>query len=117
MSTHHGEGFRIIEVFGDIDIDSAGELRAALYEAVLEARLVVADLSGVTWAELPAIGALALVTHVAEQMDRQVRLAAPHHSVRFVAARVGAARLLRVFPSVAAALGAPAMAGQPVLTS
>ncbi|BBJ37873.1 hypothetical protein GCM10017744_003980 [Streptomyces antimycoticus] len=68
-----------VTVSGDLDLVTAGNVRQALQTAVAENRVVVIDLSGVTFCDCTGLSALLAAARTAQVGDVELRLRTVPH--------------------------------------
>ncbi|MFC8230781.1 STAS domain-containing protein [Streptomyces sp. NPDC057287] len=95
-------GCWVVRAQGDLDSDTIDPLFIALWQAVAGHRAVVLDASAVTFADSSF---LSLLIEVHRRTD--LRLASPGTSLARLLRTAGVDRVLRSFPSLDAAIGAP----------
>ncbi|MFD9306993.1 STAS domain-containing protein [Streptomyces sp. NPDC060048] len=74
-----------VRPIGEIDLETAASLQAALAEALTHAspaRAVVVDCGGLTFCDSSALNALLAARRTAQETDTVIRLAAPHPQLR-----------------------------------
>jgi anti-sigma B factor antagonist len=97
----------IVTVLGNLDVDSAGGLRAVLDQALQRpVPRVVIDLTRVDFCDSTGLSAFVLGHNRAVHAGGWVRLAGPNAWVRRLLDSVGLTRRLGVHPTVADALSA-----------
>ncbi|WP_432105407.1 STAS domain-containing protein [Streptomyces sp. bgisy091] len=96
------DGHWVVRAQGDIDCDTVDPLFIALWQAVAGHRVVVLDASAVTFADSSFLGLLISVHQRAE-----LRVVAPGAAVTRLLRTAGVDQVMRVFPTLDAALGAP----------
>ena len=95
----------VVTATGEIDITNAEYLRDALLSALnAGATALVADLTSVTFLDSAGVTALVRASRRASASEAQLRLAVAAPPVLRVLNLVGIDQLVRVYPSVAAAL-------------
>jgi anti-anti-sigma factor len=91
----------VVRLPGELDADSADEVRAALMAAVDGNPVPVADLSGTAYCSLERLAVLLQAR--AAVAGVQLRLAAARPAVRQLLERTGVGQALALYPSVDAA--------------
>jgi anti-sigma B factor antagonist len=85
---HHDSASAVVEIVGEIDVHTAGELRTILTALADEGRVhVVADFSGVRFCDAAGLGALVGVNN---------RLTAAGGSLRLIGVRPAQRRILQI---------------------
>lgn len=102
------ETLPVVAVHGELDVDSAPELRRALIEAIDEhsGRPLVVDLEGVDLIDSAGLGVLVGGLKRAKDREGELVLVATGRSVTKVLDLTGLTRVFEIHPSRAAALGA-----------
>ncbi|MCF3960195.1 STAS domain-containing protein [Streptomyces fuscigenes] len=85
----------VIEVRGDLDLDTLPPLRKALQAAAATHPVSVLDLAGVTFADSSALNLLLLSSQATD-----LRLAAPAQALSRLFRITGADQVLHIYPSV-----------------
>ena len=103
-----GEDVPVVAVHGELDIDGAPELRAALIETIEEqpGQHVVVDLEGVEFIDSAGLGVLLGGLERARAAAGDLALVATGQSVIRVLELTGLNRVFEIHPSRTAALGA-----------
>ncbi|MFB8029092.1 MULTISPECIES: STAS domain-containing protein [unclassified Streptomyces] len=95
-------GCWVVRAQGDLDSDSIDPLFIALWQAAAGYRAVVVDASAVTFADSSFLGLL-IDTH----QRNDLRIAAPGPALTRLLRTAGVDQVLRSYPSLDAAVGAP----------
>ncbi|WP_329230001.1 STAS domain-containing protein [Streptomyces sp. NBC_00111] len=98
-------GHWVVRAQGDLDSDSIDPLFIAVWQAVAGHPVVVLDTSAVTFADSSF---LSLLIEVHQRTD--LRIAAPGPALERLLRTAGVDQVLRSYPSLDAALGAPPIA-------
>jgi anti-sigma B factor antagonist len=108
LEPRDGQDVPVVAVRGELDLDSAPDLRSALIEAIDEhpGRQVVVDLEGVDFIDSAGLGVLVGGLERARTRDGDLVLVATGRSVVRVLELTGLTRLFELHASRAAALGA-----------
>jgi anti-sigma B factor antagonist len=98
----------VVAVHGDVDLDTAPDLRTALIEAIdeLPGRLVVVDLDGVDFIDSAGLGVLVRGLQHAREREGELKLVATGQNVVRVLELTGLARAFEIHSSREAALAA-----------
>src|SRR5690242_14099894 len=92
----------------EVDISNADQIRRDLAEALAQdASLVIADMSTTTFCDSAGVTALVQAVRKANASGAGLRVAASTAAVTRVLAITGVDQLIRVYPSVAAAMADP----------
>lgn len=94
-----GDGSTVVEVGGEVDVDTAPRLRTALEAALRAGRPVVVDLGGVTFMDSAGFGVLASVHLQARPLGTPLRLRAVPDRVRRLLGLLGLDTVLDIEPS------------------
>ncbi|CAM5519235.1 STAS domain-containing protein [Streptomyces atroolivaceus] len=101
-------GHWVVRARGDLDSDTIDPLFLALWQAVAGYEVVVLDASGITFADSSF---LSLLIEVHQRTE--LRIAAPGTALTRLLRVAGVDRVLRSYPTLDAALGAPPAAPWP----
>jgi len=98
----------VLALHGDLDLNTAPDLRLALMEAIDErsAKQVVVDLEGVDFIDSAGLGVLVGGLERARAAGRELGLVATGRNVLKVLELTGLIRVFKIHASLAAALGA-----------
>ena len=106
IQDHRIGDFQVIEVVGDIDIETAGDLRAHFLEHLVDpAARVVLDLSGVGFMDSSGLGALVSGWQVVRD-EGEIRIAGANPAVQRVLSITGMEDVFATFASVDEAVAA-----------
>lgn len=98
------DGIRVVRLPAEIDLGTAGQVRAALTSALTPGvTVLVADMTATGYCTLEGVQALMQARRAAEAAGAQLRLAAMRPAVRRVLDRTGTSGLLRQYPGLEAA--------------
>jgi anti-sigma B factor antagonist len=101
ISDRQSDGFHVIELDGDIDLNSARELRAHFVERITDpATRVVVDLTGVDFIDSSGLGALVGGWQIVRGHG-SFRIAGANRTVRRVLEITGMDDVFPLFPAVA----------------
>ncbi|MFD6280964.1 STAS domain-containing protein [Streptomyces sp. NPDC060209] len=98
-------GYWVVRAQGDLDSDSIDPLFIAIWQAAAGHEVVVLDASAVTFADSSF---LSLLIQVHQQTE--LRIAAPGTALTRLLRTAGVDQVLRSYPTLDAALGAPPVA-------
>lgn len=99
------DGARVLQVSGEIDIIGAPALRAALMPALDDTRLVVLDLSEVSFLGSSGLAVLVEAREQAQRSERELRLVCATRIVLRALEATGLRELFVVAPDLDTALG------------
>jgi anti-sigma B factor antagonist len=103
------DGSILVNLRGDLDVDTAPALRAALDQALARPTpRVVVDMSGLQFCDSTGLSAFLLAGRHAADRGGWLRLAAPSDWMRGLFDTLGLSRRVVVYPNVGAALADPA---------
>jgi anti-sigma B factor antagonist len=101
ISDRQSDGFHVIELAGDIDLNSARDLRAHFVERITDpASRVVVDLTGVDFMDSSGLGALVGGWQLTRDQGL-FRIAGANRTVRRVLEITGMDGVFPLFPAVA----------------
>ena len=101
----------IVTISAEIDISNADSIGGQLLSAIAPGvSAVVADLTGTTFCDCSGVRSLMLAYDKAAASNTQLLLAIPSGAVLRILELVGLLRMLRIYPTLAAALAAVAEA-------
>jgi anti-sigma B factor antagonist len=94
----HGDGMTVVEISGDVDLDTAARLRAALEAAVRTDTSVVIDMGDVTFMDSTGFGVL-VATHLqARRVGTSIMLRAVSTRIRDLMDMLGLDAVLPIEP-------------------
>ena len=97
----HGDGMTVVELSGEIDIDAAPRMRAALEAAIRTGAPVVVDLGEVTFMDSTGFGVL-VATHLqAKRVGTPVLVRAVSDRIRDLMDLLGLDSVLQIEPGTA----------------
>jgi anti-anti-sigma factor len=98
------DGFRVVTLPAEIDLDSAGHVLAALTSALAAGvTVLVADMTATAWCTLEGVAALVHGSRAAEAAGAQLRLAAVQPAVQRRLDLTGTSGVLHLYPTLDAA--------------
>jgi len=98
-------GYWVVRARGDLDSDNVDPLFVALWQAVAGHEVVVLDASAITFADSSFLSLL-----IEAHQRTELRIAAPGAALTRLLRTAGVDRVLRIYPTLEAALGAPPIA-------
>jgi len=96
-----GDGTTVVEVGGEVDIDTAPRMRAALEDAITTGMPIVVDLAEVTFMDSAGFGVLASIHLQAKRVGTPVRLRAVSDRIRRLLSLLGLDAVLTIEPGSA----------------
>ncbi|MEU8230480.1 STAS domain-containing protein [Actinoplanes sp. NPDC048967] len=100
-----GGSVTVVELHGDLDLDTADMLRDCLEDGVERGTDIVVDLADVTLIDCVSLGALVEAGRLAERRGHQLCLAAPQPAIRRTLAATMLDKVFRQYPDRRRAVG------------
>jgi anti-sigma B factor antagonist len=101
VRSRRGDGVTLVDVAGEVDIETAPRMRAALTEAVNAGLPVVVDLGGVTFMDSFGFGVLTAVHQQGARAGTPVLLRAVSERIRHLLGLLGLDAVLNIEPAPA----------------
>ncbi|WP_393916349.1 STAS domain-containing protein [Halostreptopolyspora alba] len=100
-----GSANTVLRLYGEIDSATTPALREHLFAALRPGlRLLVIDLSGITFCDVAGLAVLVGTRHRAERLGMELRLVGPRPQMRGTLRVTGLERVLTIHPTLARAL-------------
>jgi anti-sigma B factor antagonist len=110
--TVRAESWHVLVLQGELDLDSAPDLRRALLDAINQGHhMIVVDLTEATFIDSSGLGVLVNALRRLHGVDGELRVAAGRRSITTAIEMSGLDKLLGLFPDVDSALTAEVIRG------